>query len=82
MVRTEVRLTETQAVQVKALAVECGVSVAEIIRRSIDAFAAAHQKPSRQELRERTLPAVGIVRSGLGDLATNHDDYLAEAYEQ
>ena len=45
-------------------------------------FMAANQKPSKQELRERSLLAIGIVGSGLGDLATNHDEYLAEAYGQ
>jgi len=82
MVRTTVRLTEKQAEQVKALAVARGVSVAEIIRRSMDAFAATSQKPSKQELWERSLLAIGIVGSGLGDLAANHDEYLAEAYGQ
>jgi Arc/MetJ-type ribon-helix-helix transcriptional regulator len=82
MARTTVRLSEQQAQQVRALAAQRGVSMAEIIRESIDAFAAASQRPSGQELRERSSLAIGIGRSGLGDLATNHDAYLAEAYDQ
>ena len=36
MVRTQIQLTEEQARRLKALAAEQGVSMAELIRRSVD----------------------------------------------
>jgi hypothetical protein len=82
MVRTQVQLGEKQAELAKALAAQRGVSMAEIIRASLDAYLAASQQPDRQELRRRARLAAGIVGSGLSDLSVNHDEYLAEAYGQ
>jgi len=81
MVRTQVQLTEEQAQAVKRMAAERGVSMAEIIRTGIETLVQAQGKPTKEELRRRTLLAIGIAHSGLGDLASNHDEYLAEAYE-
>ncbi len=80
MVRTQVQLTESEIKALKSLASERGVSLAELIRQSIDAFLEAQQVMDREERKRRALEVVGRFRSDVTDLSTRHDDYLAEAY--
>lgn len=80
MIRTQIQLTEEQSKQLKALSKTEDVSVAELIRRSVDAYLDAHHKPSRKALRERAMNIVGKYASDEGDLGIRHDDYLEEAY--
>jgi hypothetical protein len=81
MVRTQVQLTEEQAQAVKQMAIERGVSIAEIIRQSVDAFVRSGGRPSQAELRKRALAAAGAVRGGPPDLSERHDEYAVEAFE-
>jgi len=80
MVRTQIQLTEAQARKAKDLARKRGVSMAEVIRQAIDAAARDDQQPDAA--RKRAANVVGCVQSGLGDLSTNHDAYLDEAFTQ
>lgn len=80
MIRTQIQLTEEQSQTLKELAQEQGVSLAELIRQSIDNFIRARNQPTSDEKRRRALSIIGIASSGVTDLATNHDYYLAEAY--
>jgi hypothetical protein len=80
MVRTQIQLTEEQSRAVKRLAADRGVSIAEIIRESVDAFLRAGGAPTREEILDRTLAGVGALRGGPSDMSTNHDKYLAEAF--
>ncbi|MBI1878607.1 MAG: ribbon-helix-helix domain-containing protein [Chloroflexi bacterium] len=80
MVRTQIQLTEEQSQTLKAIAQEQGVSIAELIRQSIDRFIRSRNQPTLDERRQRALSIVGIASSGVPDLATEHDRYLAEAY--
>jgi hypothetical protein len=80
MIRTQIQLTEEQARALKSMAVERGVSVAELVRQSIDNYIKTAHHPTLDERRQRALSVIGIVASGETDLATNHDHYLAEAY--
>ncbi len=82
MVRTQVQLTPEQAVAVKRLAADRGVSIAEIIRQSIDAYVRTGGNPSPADLRRRALLSAGSLRGGPTDLARRHDDYAGEAFEQ
>ena len=78
MVRTIIQLTEAQAQQLRGRAREQGVSVSEMIRRSVDLLL---REPSAQDkIRERAKAAVGFANSGDTDVSVRHDDYLAEAY--
>jgi hypothetical protein len=81
MVRTQVQLTQEQAAAVKEMAEEDGVSMAEVIRRSVEDRIRQRHRPSRAELWERARKAAGMIKGGPPDLARNHDKYLAEAYE-
>ena len=82
MVRTQVQLTEEQARAVRRMAAQEGVSVAEIIRQSIEARVRASGTPSQEEVRRRALEVAGTLRGGPEDLSARHDDYLAEAYAE
>ena len=80
MVRTQVQLTTEQAEAVKRLADERGLSMAEVIRQSVDAYVRLGPRPTREELRKRALSIIGIAH-GPSDLSERHDDYLEEAFD-
>ena len=79
MVRTQIQITEDQSRTLKRMALDRGVSVAHLIRQSIEHYLQSENEPSREELRQRALSAIGIASSGVSDLATEHDRYFAEA---
>jgi hypothetical protein len=82
MVRTQIQLTEEQARKLRALARDEGVSVAEIIRRSLDSLL-EQKTPDRSELYARAAQLVGRFEDvdKAADLAEKHDDYLDQSYE-
>lgn len=80
MIRTQIQLTEEQSQTLKEMAQERGVSMAELIRQSIDNFIRARNQLTREEKRRKALAIMGQFSSGVSDLSTNHDQYLAEAY--
>ncbi len=75
MIRTQIQLTERQARALRQLATSEGLSMAELIRRAVDRVLA---EPGDEMRRERALAAVGKFRSGRGDVARRHDEYLEE----
>lgn len=78
MIRTQIQLTEEQSRRLKAASARRGVSVAELIRKGVDAILAREHDRSPDELHERALRAAGKFRSGRHDISARHDDYLAE----
>lgn len=82
MVRTQVQLTEAQLRILKRLATDRGVSVAALIRESVDLFVRNAGLVDEQEHRRRALAAAGRFHSGRPDLAGEHDRYLEEAYQE
>ena len=80
MMRTQIQLTESQALALKRLAANENVSIAELIRRSIDQTLRATHIVSRDDRRKRALGVIGAFTSGQRDIAQCHDDLLAEAY--
>jgi len=78
MHRTQVQLTDKQIESVRAIAAKKEVSMAEIIRMSVDSFIQKEASKRRLQQKKRALSAVGKFQSGLNDLAQNHDKYLAE----
>ncbi len=81
MVRTQVQLTEDQLRQLKRLAAERGVSIAELVREGVDAVLQS-SGVDITERRRRAIAAIGCFRSGKTDVSERHDDYLAEAYSE
>ena len=81
MLRIQARLRSDQAEAVRRLAAGRGVPMAEIVRRSVDAFIADTEGRTEDDLRRRALSAVGSLSGGPRDLAGRHDEYAAEAFE-
>jgi metal-responsive CopG/Arc/MetJ family transcriptional regulator len=79
MIRTQVQLTEDQLKALKKLSAKEGLSLAELIRRAVDDLV---RKNEAAALKEKLLGVAGKFRSGLGDLAEQHDWYFAEALEE
>ena len=82
MIRTQIQLTEDQARTLKTLSAERQISVAELIRQSVDSFISKAVGVSTDERRRRAIAAIGRHSSGCSDTSANHDAYLAEAYER
>lgn len=82
MVRTQVQLTAEQVRALRQMAAREGVSVAELIRRSVDAWLRRSNEVPLEERLRRAIAVAGRFRSGLPDLAVHHDKYLAEALEE
>jgi len=78
MVRMQVLLTEDQLMALREMARAQGVSVSHLVREGVDLLLRQRPGPSREEMVERSLAAVGLFRSGTGDLSARHDGYFAD----
>lgn len=81
MVRTQIQLTEMQSEKLKSLAKKRHVSMATIIRESVDVTLAGDMTISIKERRERAKKIAGAFRSGHPDVGKEHDKYLNKAFE-
>ncbi len=77
MVRTQIQLTEEQATALKEIAAQRGVSMAELIRESVEHII---EECERREKWRKALAIMGRYRSGLSDVSANHDQYLGDDY--
>ena len=75
-----VLFTEEQVAALKGLSARTGLSMAELIRRSVDRLVRTPQ--SDEERWKRARAAVGGAHSGHSDVSVNHDRYLAEDEEE
>jgi hypothetical protein len=82
MVRTQIQITEQQAVRLRQLAEVQEVSIAELIRRAIDHLLASVNPLPDTEQRRLALAFLGQFPDDAADVAENHDKYLAEIYAQ
>lgn len=80
MRRTQVQLTDAQALALRDLSAAQDKSMAQLIREAVDAFLRSSQRPANTDLRQRAIEAAGKFRSDVPDLATHHNDYLSESY--
>jgi hypothetical protein len=79
MIRTQIQITPEQARSLKRLSSREGKSVAELIRMSVDAMLQTSGIKDYDELRRKAIAAAGKL-NGPENLATQHDDFLAEAF--
>jgi hypothetical protein len=79
MVRTQILLTEEQAETLRRRSRRENVSIAELVRRAIEAFART-EPPGDREVRARAIRAAGRFASGSRQTSTHHDEVLAEAF--
>lgn len=82
MLRTQIQLTKQQVSSLKAKATAEKVSMAELIRRSIDMALSSSLLPEPPNQAQRAMAIAGRFHSGLGDIAKNHDKYLAETFDK
>lgn len=81
MIRTQIQLSERQVGCLKIIAQQQGVSVAELIRRAVDHAIDAQLFADEDDIRARALQAVGQFADTAGDVSTQHDHYLTEAFQ-
>lgn len=81
MVRTQIQLTEAQALALRRAARSQGVSMAEIVRRCVEAGIAT-QLADRAGQYERAARLVGAFqdRQQARDVSAKHDKYLDGTY--
>jgi hypothetical protein len=80
MVRTQIQLTEEQVKGLKRIAASRHLSVAELIRRSVDAILKTSTLVDSEERYKRAKETAGRFRSGKRDISRKHDRYLEEAF--
>jgi len=71
----QVYLRQDQIEPLRAEATRRGVSLAELVRQGVDRL--LEEAPLEED---PLWKVVGIMDSSVGDLADNHDKYLAETY--
>ncbi|MBK6847779.1 MAG: CopG family transcriptional regulator [Proteobacteria bacterium] len=81
MVRTQVQLSAELAEAVKRRAEAEKVSVAEIIRRALDGALTQGAPLDQARVRARAAAAAGTFGSGVAEISSRHDEFLAEAFE-
>jgi len=77
MIRTQIQLEEETFRALQVLAKERQCSFSELVRTSVKNTL---QTEDRMTLKKRGLEVAGKFRSGLGDLAKNHDTYLNDGF--
>ncbi len=79
MIRAQIQFEEEQYEEIRTLAHERRVSIAETVRQLVRAGLRADLGDEPPGPRAEALLALaGVGKSGLGDLGRRHDDYLAE----
>lgn len=76
MVRVVIQLTNAQLAELKAMALGLGCSVGELVRQGVQLLLARNSTSS--DAKRRALAASGRFRSGLRDLARQHDRHLSQ----
>ena len=88
MIRTQIQLEEKQHRVLREMAATYQVSMATLIRQSVDMMIEKEAKPNREETRLRALAFVEKIESGeiqfqdiegKTDLSINHDEYFVKA---
>jgi hypothetical protein len=78
MVRTQIQLTEDEAMALRRLAAEGSTSMAALVRDAVDELLAKRRGVPEAEVRRRAIAAAGRFRSAHDDLSERHDAYLAK----
>ena len=81
LVRIQVQLTEAQAEFLKEVGAQQGRSVADLVRQAVDGLMREDHGIDVEARRARALGTTGRFHSCRSDIATEHDRYLADAFE-
>jgi hypothetical protein len=80
MIRTQIQFTQEQWEALKKLANARHVSIAELVRQSVDKLIRSPENMSNDEYQQLCIEIVGKYQSGIADISSNHDEYLSETY--
>jgi Ribbon-helix-helix protein, copG family len=81
MIRTQIQLTETESEALREASRRTGLSIAELIRQSVDRYLDEVGPAGRENAgRLSALQVAGRFHSEVTDVSLRHDDYLDEAY--
>jgi hypothetical protein len=80
MIRTQIQFTQEQWEALKKLANDRHVSIAELVRQSVDKLIRSPENMSNDEYQQLCIEIVGKYQSGIADISSNHDEYLSETY--
>jgi Arc/MetJ-type ribon-helix-helix transcriptional regulator len=81
MVTRNIELSEEQNRLLEEIAAEQRRSVSELIREGVAEVLRTEGRPSREELKLRAAALSGRFRSGLSNLAAEHDRHLEESFD-
>lgn len=77
MIRKQVQFTQRQASRIRREAAGRGISESAVIREALERGLSGRIGPTDQQW-ERAMSVVGIAASGHGEIAADHDRYLAD----
>jgi hypothetical protein len=77
-----VQLSTEQLDALRRLSKATGRSVADLVRQGVDRVLSESRQSEPADRRERAKRVVGRFGSGVSDVSTHHDRYLAEAFER
>jgi hypothetical protein len=81
MIRTQIQLSEEQLQALREAAAADHASMAQLIRQAIDGWLSARGEIDSAERRRRAAEAPSF-RTGLANLAEEHDHYLATSEDE
>ena len=77
MIRTQIQLEEEDFEELRREAARSGCSISAYVRRSVQTALASGR---REGAYRQAAELAGKYRSGLNDLAVNHDEYLSDGW--
>ena len=82
MIRTQIQLTKEQARALRQRASDEGRSMANLVRDGIDRLLGDQGEQNKEDVKRRSIDALGRFRSGMTDLGSAHDRYLSGAVDE
>jgi hypothetical protein len=82
VIRVQIQFTADELAALRAEAGQRHISVSAVVREAVDERMSRPRPqpaPTREELIERSLAAMGRFHSGLGDVSARHDEYFADS---
>ncbi len=81
MVRMQVQFSEEEVTALRRTAAERHVSISAVVREAVEANVVRQGSRDRAAAVARAKAVMGKYSSGLGHLASRHDDFIAEAID-
>ncbi|MBI5216058.1 MAG: hypothetical protein HY960_09925 [Ignavibacteriae bacterium] len=79
MTQTLIELSDEQMKIIEEMATKRHLTIIEFIKEKLGQFLLNETRKPDVQQKQRALSVAGRFKSGLHDLSTRHDDYLAES---